>query len=111
MLLRPVSGWTGSSQRCWVTEGIAVPDVHADPEKLKQLAKTLTASSDQLQQIARGLSRALDNSGWQDAERQKFEQDFRQTLKTLTQFTEKLKSEYATALQKKAAALEQYRGR
>ena len=88
-----------------------MPEVHADPEKLKQLSKTLVASADQLQQVARGLSRALENSGWQDAECQKFEQDFKQTLKSLTQFTEKLKGEYATALQKKAAALEQYRGR
>jgi len=94
-----------------VTKEIAMPDVHADPEKLNQLAKNLIASSDQFQQIARGLSRALDHSGWQDAERQRFEQDFKQTLKAITQFTEKLKSEYAPALQKKAAALEQYRGR
>jgi uncharacterized protein YukE len=88
-----------------------LPDVHADPEKLKQLAKTLASSADQLQQVARALSRALDISGWQDAERQKFEQDFRQTIKTLSQFTEKLKGQYAPALQKKAAALEQYTGR
>lgn len=88
-----------------------MPDVHADPEKLKQLAKSFTSSADQLQQVARGLSRALENSGWQDAERQKFEQDFKQTLRSLSQFTEKLKGEYAPVLQKKAAALEQYRGR
>ncbi len=88
-----------------------MPEVHADPEKLKQFAKALTSSADQLQQIARGLSRALDNSGWQDAERQKFEQDFKQTVKTLGQFTEKLKGQYVPVLQKKAAALEQYRGR
>ena len=88
-----------------------MPEVHADPEKLRQFAKTLTSSADQLQQVARALSRALDSSGWQDAERQKFEQDFKQTVRTLSQFTEKLKSQYAPVLQKKAAALEQYRGR
>jgi uncharacterized protein YukE len=88
-----------------------MPEVHADPEKLKQLAKTLTSSADLLQQVARTLSSALNNSGWQDAERQKFEQDFKQTVRTLSQFTEKLKSQYAPVLQKKAAALEQYRGR
>jgi uncharacterized protein YukE len=88
-----------------------MPDVHADPEKLKQLAKTFTSSADQLQQVARALSRALDSSGWQDSERQKFEQDFKQTVKSLSQFTDKLKSQYAPVLQKKAAALEQYRGR
>lgn len=85
-----------------------MPEVHADPEKLKQLARTLTSSADQLQQVSRALSRALDSSGWQDAERQRFEQDFKQTVKTLSQFTEKLKGQYAPVLQKKAAALEQY---
>lgn len=88
-----------------------MPEVHADPEKLKQLARSLTQSADQLQQVARTLSRALENSGWQDSERQKFEQDFKQTVKSLSQFTDKLKSQYAPILQKKAAALEQYRGR
>jgi len=88
-----------------------MPEVHADPEKLRQFARTLTTSADQLQQIARTLSRALDNSGWQAAERQRFEQDFRQTVKTLSQFTEKLRGQYAPELQRKAAALEQYRGR
>lgn len=88
-----------------------MPEVHADPEKLRQFARALTTSADQLQQIARGLSRALDSSGWQDAERQKFEADFKQTVKMLGQFTEKLRGEYAPGLQKKAAALEQYRGR
>ena len=86
-------------------------EVHADPEKLRQFAKTLMSSADQLQQVARTLSRALDNSGWHDEERRKFEQDFKQTVKTLGQFTEKLKGQYAPVLQKKASALEQYRGR
>ncbi|WP_456598810.1 WXG100 family type VII secretion target [Blastococcus sp. SYSU DS0616] len=88
-----------------------MPEVHADPEKLKQLAKSLTKSADQLQEVARGLSRALESSGWQDSERQKFEQDFKQTVKSLSQFTDKLRGQYAPVLQKKAAALEQYRGR
>jgi len=88
-----------------------VPNVHADPEKLKQFSKKLVASADQLEQLARGLSRALQASGWEDDERRRFEQDFTTTVKNLTRFTEKLKGEYAPALQKKAAALEQYRGR
>jgi uncharacterized protein YukE len=85
--------------------------VIADAEKLRQLARTLGGSADQLQQIARNLTRALDSSGWNDAERQKFEQDFKQSMRNLTQFTELLKSQYAPLLQRKAAALEQYQGR
>jgi uncharacterized protein YukE len=85
--------------------------VIADAEKLRQLAKTLGSSADQLQQIARNLTRALDSSGWNDAERQKFEQELKQSMRNLTQFTELLKSQYAPVLQRKAAALEQYQGR
>jgi uncharacterized protein YukE len=85
--------------------------VIADPEKLKQLARTFGGSADQLQQIARNLTRALDSSGWDDAERRKFEQDFKQSMRTLNQFADMLKNQYAPALQRKAAALEQYRGR
>lgn len=88
-----------------------MPEVQADPDKLKQFAKTLMKSADQMHQVARALSRALDSSGWQDSERQKFEQDFNQTVKMLRSFTDKLKSEYAPAVQRKAAALEHYRGR
>jgi ABC-type transporter Mla subunit MlaD len=88
-----------------------VPEVNADPEKLNQLARTLSSSADQLQQIARSLARAVDSSIGRDAEMQKFQQDFKQALKTLTRFGETLKGQYAPTLQKKAAALEQYRGR
>ena len=84
--------------------------VRADPDKIKQFARALTITADQLQQVARSLSRALDNSGLHDAERQKFEQDFMQTVKTLNQISENLKGQYAPALQKKAAALEKFQG-
>ncbi|QLQ16282.1 MAG: WXG100 family type VII secretion target [Micropruina sp.] len=87
-----------------------MPDVHADPEKLRQFARQLGRSADQLQQVTRELSRALDRSGWEDAERHKFEDDFKQTLKNLSRFTDKLKGEYVPALVKKAAFLDQYRG-
>lgn len=82
--------------------------VIADAEKLRQLARTFSSSADQLQQIARNLTRALDSSGWDDTERQKFEQEFKQSMRNMTQFTELLKSRYAPLLQRKAAALEQY---
>ena len=82
-------------------------DVVADPEKLKQLARTLSSSADQLQQVARILTRALDL--WNDAEGQRFEQELRQSMRNLNQFTDLLKSQYAPRVQKKAATLEQYR--
>lgn len=88
-----------------------MPEVNADPEELQQLAKTLSSSADQLQQIARSLARSVDRSVGRDAEMQKFQQEFKQALKSLTRFSEIVKGQYAPALQKKAAALEQYRGR
>jgi uncharacterized protein YukE len=87
-----------------------VPNVHADPDKLKQFGKSLTASADKLDEVVRGLSQGLSNSGWNDSERQKFEESFQQIVKNLGQFTNKLR-EYGPQLQKKAAALEQYRTR
>jgi|HubBroStandDraft_2_1064218.scaffolds.fasta_scaffold1801383_1 hypothetical protein len=84
--------------------------VNADPEKLKQFGKTLSSSADQLQQIARNLARALESAQWKDPEGQKFEQEFKHSLRNLTQFAEQSKSQYAPRLQKKVAALEQYRG-
>lgn len=84
-------------------------DVHADPEKLRQFAKQLERAADQLVDVPRELSRALDRSGWEDAERLKFEQDFKLALKSLSQFTDKLRNEYAPALQRRASILDQYR--
>jgi uncharacterized protein YukE len=85
--------------------------VIADPERLKQFAKTLASSADQIQQIARNLARALDSSGWDDAEGRRFEQEFKQSLRSLNQFTELAKSRHVPLLQRKAAALEQYERR
>lgn len=86
-----------------------MPDVRADPDKLRQLAKTCQNSAGQFEQLARQLRRSLDSTGWKDSEREKFEADFNQTLKTLTSFTARLRDQYAPQLQKKAAALDQYR--
>lgn len=88
-----------------------MPEVHADPDKLKQLARTLNSSADQLQQVARSLTRAVSDATGRDPEMQRFQQEFSQALKTLTKFSETMKSQYSPALQKKASALEQYRGR
>jgi hypothetical protein len=84
-------------------------NVHADPDKLRQFASALAQSAQQLESIARQLQRSLDSTGWQDTERQRFEQDFQQTVRTLAQFTDRLRSQYVPQLQKKAAALDRFR--
>ena len=86
-----------------------MPAVHADPDKLRQFASALSRSAQQLESIARQLQRGLDSTGWQDSERQRFEQDFQQTVRSLTQFTDRLRSQYVPQLQKKAAALDMFR--
>lgn len=86
-----------------------MPDVHADPEKLRQFASMLSRSAQQLEAIARQLQRSLDSTGWLDSERQRFEQDFQLTVRSLSQFTDRLRSQYVPQLQKKAAALDRFR--
>lgn len=85
-----------------------MPDVQVDPEKLRQFARTLTSSAQKLDELSRQMQRSLDATNWRDSERQKFEQDFRQTLKTLSQVAERLKSQQVPQLQRKAEALDRY---
>ena len=86
-----------------------MPDVIADPDKLRAFASSLVKAADQLEQIGRQMQRSLDATGWRDSERQKFEQDFKATLKSVQQFSARLKSKYVPQLQRKAAALDQFR--
>jgi ABC-type transporter Mla subunit MlaD len=86
-----------------------LPNVNADPEKLRQFSRTLSSSSQQLEQISRQLLRSLDATNWKDGDRQRFEQEFKQTLKALSQISERLRGQYAPAINKKAEALERFR--
>lgn len=85
-----------------------MPDVRADPEKLRQFASTLSRSADQLESIARQLRRSVDATGWQDSERQRFEEDFQATIRALSRFTERLRDAYVPQLRKKAEALDRF---
>lgn len=86
-----------------------MPEVIADPAKLRQLAKTLSQASQQLEALARQLQRSLDSTGWRGSERDRFEQDFKGALETLSQLGDGLKTQYVPDLQKKAEALERFR--
>lgn len=83
--------------------------VFADPDKLRQFANQLSKASDQLDLVTRQLSSGLQQTGWNDRERAKFEQDFRATVRSIAMFSQRIRSEYAPALKRKAAALDQYK--
>ncbi len=86
-----------------------MPEVIADPARLRQFGRTLSQAAQQLEELARQLQRSLDATGWGGSERQRFEQDFKGTLKTLSQLSNGLKTQYLPDLQKKAEALERFR--
>jgi uncharacterized protein YukE len=86
-----------------------LPDVNADPDKLRQFARTVSSSAQQLEQLTRQLQRSLETTGWKDSERQRFEQDFKQTLKAVNQAAERLRSQHVPELTKKAQALDSFR--
>lgn len=85
-----------------------MPNVIANPDKLRQFAAQLMKASGELESIARQLSRSLDQTGWNDSERARFEQDFKATVRSLSLFSQRIQSEYVPGLKRKAAALDQY---
>jgi hypothetical protein len=84
--------------------------VDADPEKLKQLANQFKAGADSCEQLARQLQRSLDRADWHDQERQKFEASLKESLRALSRVADQFRSQFPAELQRKAAALEQFRG-
>jgi hypothetical protein len=83
-------------------------EVNADPDKLRQFAKTLSVSAQQFEQLSRQMQRGLDGTGWHDRERQRFDQDFKQTLVSVSKLADELRSQYVPRLQKMADALDQF---
>ena len=83
--------------------------ISADPEKLKQLARQFRTTSEQCRQIARQLQHGLDRADWRDAERQRFEESLKDTLRTLQRVADQLDRTFPAELERKAAALEQFR--
>lgn len=83
--------------------------VVADPAKLRDLAKKLKRAGDQLEQMQRQALSALQSSGWDDRERQRFEADLSRDLKTVTTIGKKLQNDYPKALERKAKALDDFR--
>ena len=83
--------------------------VHADPDKLRDLAKKLKRSGEQIEQMQRQALGALRSSGWNDRERQRFEAALSSDLKAATGIARKLRDDYPKALERKARALDEFR--
>lgn len=83
--------------------------VIADPDKLRELAQKLKSSGDQIEQLQRQALGALQASGWNDRERQRFEADLSRDLKAVSAVGKKLQNDYPKALERKAKALDDFR--
>ncbi len=83
--------------------------VIADPDKLRELAKKLKNSGDQIEQLQRQALGALQASGSNDHERQRFEADLSRDLKAAFAIGRKLQNDYPKALERKAKALDDFR--
>ena len=83
--------------------------VMADPDKLLELAKKLKSSGQQIEQMQRQALGALQSSGWNDRERQRFEAALSQDLKTASAIGRKLQNDYPQTLERKAKALDDFR--
>ena len=83
--------------------------VIANPDNLRRFAVQLSRASEQLDLVSRQLQSSLRQTGGNDSERRKFEQDFNTTVKSINMFSQRIRSEYAPALKRKADALDQYK--
>ena len=83
--------------------------VNADPAKLRELANRLKSAGTQIEQLQRQALGALQASGWNDSERQRFEADLARELKAAVAIGRKLQNDYPKVLERKARALDDFR--
>lgn len=79
------------------------------PPKLRDLAKKLKAAGDQIEQMQRQALGALQSSGWNDSERQRFEADLSRDMKGAAAIGKRLQNDYPKVLERKAKALDDFR--
>ncbi|MGO9902768.1 MAG: hypothetical protein ACLP0J_24460 [Solirubrobacteraceae bacterium] len=86
-----------------------MPNVIADPEKLRDLAKKMSAAGQQLDAMRNQIAKSVANAGWDDSERRRFEEQIAADLKTVGAVAQRLQSQYPSILQRKARALDEFR--
>ena len=87
-----------------MTQGVV-----ADPEQLRALAKKLASAGQQIDAMRSQVAKAVSASGWNDGERARFEQQVSADMRVLNAVAQRLQRDYPGQLNKKAAALDQYR--
>lgn len=83
--------------------------VIADPTKLRDLAKKLRKAGEQMEQLQRQALSALQSSGFEGPDRQRFEAELSRDLKSAAALGRKLQTDYPKALERKAKALDDFR--
>jgi hypothetical protein len=86
-----------------------MPNVTADPEKLRDLAKKISSAGQQLDAMRNQITKAVASAGWDDSERHRFEEQIAADLKTVAAVAQRLQSQYPSVLQRKARALDEFR--
>lgn len=86
-----------------------MPNISADPEKLRDLAKKLASAGQQMDSIRSQIAKAVANAGWDDPERRRFEEQVNSDLKMVAAVAQRLQSQYPSLLQRKARALDDFR--
>lgn len=83
--------------------------VVADPAKLRELGKKIKGAGETIEQAQKQILGALRSSGWDDAERQRFEDRLTQELRAVVAIAKRLQSDYPQVLERKARALDDFR--
>lgn len=86
-----------------------MPHVIADPEKLRDLAKKMSAAGQQLDAMRNQIAKSVANAGWDDSERRRFEEQLAADLRSVAAVAQRLQSQYPSILQRKARALDEFR--
>jgi hypothetical protein len=86
-----------------------VAKVNANPDRLRDLAKKLTAQAQQLDTLKRTVMRDVGAAEWDDQEKRKFEQELVSDLGRLNALADRLRTHYPAILHRKAKALDDFR--
>jgi ABC-type transporter Mla subunit MlaD len=79
----------------------------ANPAHLRQFARELRSTREEIRQLVKSLERRLTSLDWDDDVKRRIDADVRTTAKGLVSFTDRL-DQQAREVERKAAVLEQY---